>query len=70
MLGYVHYRKQSPPPATGRPAQSGFLHQLSGGGIPTAGADFSNELHQKLNKMRCQLRRVAAAIPTAGAHLF
>ena len=34
---------------------------------------FSNELHQKLNKMRCQLRRVAAAvaaIPTAGAHLF
>ena len=35
---------------------------------------FSNELHQKLNEMRCQLRRVtaaaAAAIPTAGAHLF
>ena len=28
--------------------------------IPTAGADFSNELHQQLHEMRCQMWRVGA----------
>ena len=30
MLGYVHYRKPSPPPEPGMPAQSGFLPPQSG----------------------------------------
>ena len=74
MVGYVHYRKESPPPATGRPAQSGFLHQLSGWKSRQLVQIFSNKLQQKLIKMPYQMRRLvaapAAAIPTAGAHLF
>ena len=60
MVGYVHYRKESPPPATGRPAQSGFLHQLSGWKSRQLVQIFSNKLQQKLIKMPYQMRRVAA----------